>query len=148
MPGLFMILLGIVGYAVALPAATIKGITFDAHTLLISSLAVLCGYQAVVFALFTRTYAVAEGLMPEDPRLTRFFGVATLERGLIAAAALVFAGVVLIGLAVNAWRLVGFGQLDYAHTMRYVIPGATFTTIGLQTFFSSFFLNIIGMRRK
>src|SRR5688572_22409304 len=105
MPGLFLILLGTAGYFVALPATTIKGITFDAHTLLISSLAILCGYQAVVFALFTRTYAVAEGLMPEDPRLTRFFGVVTLERGLIAAAGLVFAGVVLIGLAVNAWRL-------------------------------------------
>ena len=148
MPGLFMILVGMAGYFVALPATTIKGITFDAHTLLISSLAILCGYQAVVFALFTRTYAVAEGLMPEDPRLTRLFQVVTLERGLVAAAALVFAGVVLIGLAVNEWRLVDFGRLDYARTMRYVIPGATFTTIGLQTFFSSFFLNIIGMRRR
>jgi glycosyltransferase involved in cell wall biosynthesis len=147
-PGMFLILLGILGYGAALPATTIKGITFDAHTLLISSLAILCGYQAVVFALFTRTYAVAERLMPEDPRLTRLFKVVTLERGLIAAAGLVFSGVVLIGLAVNQWRLAEFGRLDYAHTMRYVIPGATFTTIGLQTFFSSFFLNIIGMRRK
>jgi hypothetical protein len=58
------------------------------------------------------------------------------------------AGLFLIGLAVNEWRSVGFGALDYAHTMRYVIPGATFTTLGLQTFFSSFFLNIIGMRRR
>jgi hypothetical protein len=148
MPGLFLIVLGIVGYCVALPATTIKGITFDAHTLLISSLAILCGYQAVVFALFTRTYAVAEGLMPEDPRLTRFFKIVTLERGLIAAATSIIAGFVLIGLAVNEWRLAGFGRLEYAHTMRYVIPGATFTTVGLQTFFSSFFLNIIGMRRR
>ena len=147
MPGAFLILLGILGYCVALPAATIKGITFDAHTLLISSLSILCGYQAVVFALFTRTYAVSEGLMPEDPKLNRFFKFVTLERGLIAAAASIIGGLVLIGLAVNAWRLVGFGKLDYAHTMRYVIPGATFTTLGLQTFFSSFFLNIIGMRR-
>ena len=148
MPGVFLIFLGVLGYCVALPAATIKGITFDAHTLLISSLAVLCGYQAIVFAVFTRTYAVAEGLMPEDPKLTRFFNWVTLERGLIAAAASVIGGLILIGLAVNAWRIVGFGKLDYAHTMRYVIPGATFTTLGLQTFFSSFFLNIIGMRRR
>ncbi len=148
MPGLFLMLLGIVGYSVALPAATIKGITFDAHTLLVSSLAILSGYQAVVFAVFTRTYAVAEGLMPEDPKLVRFFKYVTLERGLVAAAASLVAGVVLIGLAVNQWRLTGFGRLDYAHTMRYVIPGATFTTLGLQTFFSSFFLNIIGMRRR
>ena len=147
-PGVFLTFLGVLGYCVALPAATIKGITFDAHTLLISSLAILCGYQAIVFAVFTRTYAVAEGLMPEDPKLNRFFRFVTLERGLIAAAASVLGGLVLIGLAVNAWRLVDFGRLDYAYTMRYVIPGATFTTLGLQTFFSSFFLNIIGMRRR
>ena len=148
MPGVLMILLGLLGYALALPAATIRGITFDAHTLLVSSLGLLCGYQAIVFALFTRTYAVAEGLMPEDPKLKWFFRWVTLERGLIAAAVAMVAGLVLIGIAVNEWRLAEFGRLDYAHTMRYVIPGATFTTLGLQTFFSSFFLNIIGMRRQ
>lgn len=147
MPGLVLIALGVLGYGLALPAATIKGVTFDAHTLLISSLGILCGYQAIVFALFTRTFAVAEGLMPEDPRLTRFFQWVTLERGLLAAAGSLLVGVLLIALAVNQWRLAGFGRLDYAHTMRYVIPGATLTTLGLQTFFSSFFLNIMGMRR-
>jgi len=148
MPGLAMIALGLAGYGLALPGVTIGKATFDAHTLLVSSMAVLCGYQAVVFAMFTRTYVVAEGLMPEDPRLTRFFQVATLERGLVCAGLALLAGLVLIGVAVDQWRAASFGHLDYAHTMRYVIPGATLTTLGLQTFFSSFFLSIIGMRRK
>lgn len=148
MPGLVMSFLGVLGYAVALPGVTIGKITFDAHTLLFASMSALCGYQAIVFALFTRTYAVSEGLMPEDPRLTRFFSVATLERGLVAAALTMLFGVTLLAIAVNDWRVANFGRLDYAHTMRYVIPGATLTTLGLQTFFSSFFVNIIGMRRR
>src|SRR5213075_1639291 len=70
MPGLLMVLFGLIGYALALPGVTLGKITLDAHTLLFASMGILCGYQAIVFALFTRTYAVSEGLMPEDPRLT------------------------------------------------------------------------------
>jgi len=34
---------------------------------------VLCGYQAILFAIFTKTFAISEGLMPEDRRLSCFF---------------------------------------------------------------------------
>jgi glycosyltransferase involved in cell wall biosynthesis len=148
MPGFALILLGLIGYALALPGVTFNRVTFDAHTLLFSSLAVLCGYQAVLFAIFTKTFAVNQGLLPEDPRLARFYQVATLERGLIASAISIAIGVVLLGLAVNKWRLAGFGHLDYASTMRLVIPGATLTTGGVQTFFASFFTSILSMLRK
>jgi glycosyltransferase involved in cell wall biosynthesis len=148
MPGLLMAALGLAGYCLAMPGVTIGRLTFDAHTLLFSSMAVLCGYEAIVFALFTRTYAVAEGLLPEDPRLTQFFKIATLERGLIGAGVMGVFGISLLAMAVNQWRLVHFGHLDYGHTMRYVIPGATLTTLALQTFFSSFFLSIMSMRKK
>jgi glycosyltransferase involved in cell wall biosynthesis len=148
MPGLLMVAFGVIGYALALPGVTLGRITLDAHTLLFASMGILCGYQAIVFALFTRTYAVSEGLMPEDPRLTKFFRVATLERGLLTGALALLFGLTLLVLAINEWRVTDFGRLDYAHTMRYVIPGATLTTLGFQTFFSSFFLAIMGMRRR
>jgi len=70
-----------------------------------------------------------------------------LERGLFAAAAAFVVGVVLLLVAVNQWRLTGFGRLDYAHTMRFVIPGATLTVLGFQTVLFSFFMSILGMRR-
>jgi len=50
--------------------------------------------------------------------------------------------------AVLQWRAVGYGQLDYARTMRYVIPGSTLTALGFQTFLSSFFISILGMARR
>jgi len=148
MPGLLLILLGIVGYGIALPGITITGITFDAHTLLFATLAILCGYQSVVFALFSKTFAVSEGLMPSDPRLERFFEMVPLERGLIAGGASLLAGLFLLIVSINQWRLTDFGHLDYAHTMRLVIPGAALTALGFQTILSIFFLSILRMRRR
>jgi glycosyltransferase involved in cell wall biosynthesis len=147
-PGLLLIFFGMAGYAIAMPALTLKGVTFDAHTLLFASLAILCGYQSVVFAVFTKTFAISEGLLPEDPRMTRLFKLVTLERGLALAILVLIAGLALLVAALLAWRRVDFGPLDYAQTMRLVIPGATLTALGFQTILSSFFVSILGMRRR
>jgi hypothetical protein len=57
-------------------------------------------------------------------------------------------GLALLLIAVNKWRLADFGALNYAETMRLVIPGATLTTFAIQTFFSSFFLSLLTLHRK
>jgi glycosyltransferase involved in cell wall biosynthesis len=147
-PGMLLVLLGLIGYGVAMPGLTVSGVTFDAHTLLFASLAILCGYQSILFAIFTKTFASSEGLMPEDQRLTRFFAVVNLERGLIMASAALLIGLALLLAAVNRWRLSGFGHLDYAHTMRLVVPGVTLTALGFQTVLSGFFVSILGIRRR
>jgi glycosyltransferase involved in cell wall biosynthesis len=147
-PGIMLVLLGIIGYAVAMPGMTLKGLTFDAHTLLFASLSILCGYQSIVFAIFTKTFAISEGLLPEDPRMNRFFQIVNLERGLIISSVTLFAGLGLLLMAINQWRLTHFGSLDYAHTMRLVVPGATLAALGFQTILSSFFVSILGTRRR
>jgi glycosyltransferase involved in cell wall biosynthesis len=147
-PGALLILAGLVGYALAMPAVSIRGVTFDAHTLLFASLSVLCGYQSIIFSVFTKTFAISEGLMPEDARLTKLFEVVNLERGLIMGAVSLLVGIGLLIAAINQWREASFGHLDYSHTMRWVIPGATLTALGFQTILSSFFISILGMRRR
>ena len=147
-PGMILACLGLIGYAVALPGLKISGITFDAHTLLFSSLAILMGYQSVLFAIFAKTFAISEGLLPKDPRVDRFFYLVYLERGLAIGAAAFLAGMILLSVAVWQWKSVHFGRLDYAITMRWVIPGATLATLGFQTILSSFFVSILGIKRK
>jgi glycosyltransferase involved in cell wall biosynthesis len=147
-PGFLLILAGVVGYGLALPGFTVRGVTFDAHTLLFASLAILCGYQSILFAVFTKTFAISEGLMPEDPRMRRFFEILNLERGLVISTASLVVGLSMLLAAVNQWRLTDFGNLDYGHTMRWVIPGATLTALGFQTILSSFFVSILGMHRR
>ena len=147
-PGMLMILAGVIGYVVALPQMRIAGIAFDAHTLLFASLFILCGYQSVLFAILTKTFAISEGLMPEDPKMDRFFSIVNLERGLIVAAIALVVGIALLLMAINIWRRAHFEALNYAETMRYVIPGSTLVALGFQTVLSGFFVSILGMRRK
>jgi hypothetical protein len=147
-PGVLLILLGLLGYGLALPGTTLVGVTLDAHTLLFASLFILLGYQSLLFAVFTKTFAIGEGLLPEDKRLTRLFTIINLEKGLLAGAGALLVGLALLLAAVNQWRLTGFGYLNYARTMRWVIPGVTLTALGFQTVLSSFFISILGMRRR
>jgi glycosyltransferase involved in cell wall biosynthesis len=147
-PGMLLIVVGLIGYGLAMPAVRIGNAVFDAHTLLFASLAILCGYQSVVFAIFTKTFAVNEGLMPEDDHYRLFYRWMNLERGLIAGLVTLVVGVALLLVAVNHWRLAGFGRLDYASTMRLVVPGSTLTALGFQTMLSSFFVSILGMHRR
>src|SRR5437870_1370216 len=147
-PGGVFIAFGLLGYLVAMPGLRIGHSTFDAHTLLFASLAILCGYQCILFAIFAKTFATTEGFLPPDRHLERFFEVVNLEKGLVVAALAVLAGGSLLLVAVWQWWLTGFGHLDYARTMRFVVPGATLVALGLQTVFSSFFVSLLGMRRK
>jgi len=148
LPGFLLVFFGILATAVALPGITIGPATFDAHTLLFGSLAFILGYQAIVFAIMTKAFAVGEGLMPKDRRLEGFFRVATLERGLIFGGVAFLGGLVLLIGAILQWTQAGFGVLDYGHTMRWVIPGATLAALGFQTMLFSFFISMMGINRK
>jgi glycosyltransferase involved in cell wall biosynthesis len=147
-PGLVLIAIGLAGYAIALPGVRIGAATFDVHTLLFASLALLAGQQAITFALLAKTFAIGEGLLPLDRRTERFFQAATLERGLLLGAATIVVGVGLLAAVAIEWWRVDFGPLDYAQTMRLAIPGATLTALGLHTVLGSFFGSILGLRRQ
>jgi len=127
---------------------TINGISFDVHTILYAALAINVGFQAINFAAFTKIYAISEGLLPEDPLLQKLFQYVTLEVGLILGALLVSLGLFGTVFAVSSWGAVSFGPLDPSKMLRLVIPAATAATLGFQIVLSSFFLSVLGLRRK
>ena len=147
-PGLVMIVLGLLGYAVALPGLRIAGVQFDVHTLLFASLAVLAGHQSLWFGACSRVFAMSAGLLPPNPRALWVAEHATLERGLLSGVALLLAGLCLLLVAVGQWWDTGFGALDPRQTMRWAIPGATLFALGVQTIFSSFFLGVLALQRR
>ena len=102
----------------------------------------------VVFAVFSKVYAVTEGFAPMPPTLGRLFDRVTLETGLAVGGLLALLGLATIGLAAYEWRLTDFGSLDPRATMRQVIPGSILVTLGFQTIFSSFFLSLLGLKRR
>jgi hypothetical protein len=86
--------------------------------------------------------------LPEDPRIDRFLGVVPLEVGLVMASCALIFGMLLLAAAVNQWRLVHFGNLNYAQTMRLVVPGATLTALEFQTILSAFLLSLLNLPQR
>src|SRR5215831_3232496 len=147
-PGLVLVALGLAGYALAMPGVTVRGMTFDAHTLLFASLAVICGYQSMMFAFIAKTFAITEGVLPPDPRIDRMAKLLPLSRGLLLGLMAAAVGGVMLIAAINEWRVLDFGRLNYADTMRVVVPGVTLAVLGYQTILSCLFLNLLNMRRR
>jgi len=147
-PGILLGLAGLACYLLVYGGLGIGPLRFDAHTLLFGSLAIICGFQSILFAVMTKVFAINEGLLPMDRRIERAFQILDLERGLVLAGLTMLAGLVLLGAAIGQWFDAGLGHLDYARTMRWVIPGVTLTTLGFQATLSGFFLSILGLRRK
>ncbi|MGB9233109.1 MAG: glycosyltransferase [Terriglobales bacterium] len=148
-PGVGMMLLGTTLGAWLLTAPrTVAGVTLDVHTLLYAAVFVLLGFQAISFAVFSKIFAISEGLLPPDPTLDRAFHYVTLEVGLIVGALFILAGLGLSVDAVGSWHSRHFGPLDYAQTMRLVIPASLFLTLGVQTILAGFFLSVLGLRRR
>ncbi|HEY8559744.1 MAG TPA: glycosyltransferase family 2 protein [Pyrinomonadaceae bacterium] len=148
-PGRILILAGIIGYILALPGWTLMGrIHFDVHTLLFSSLLITCGYQAILFAILTKTFAINEKMVPEDKRLTRFYSLVDLEKGILISFLMIFSGLFLLSVVVNEWMAVDFGNLNYPSTLRYAIPGFTLASLGFESFLFSFFASMLGINRR
>lgn len=126
---------------------TIGGVTFDVHTLLFAAVAVLVGFQAVTFAVFSKIFAITERLLPPDPRLDRLFQVFSLETGLVAGLLLLAAGFGGAFYGLSTWASKSFGPLAPTQALRIVIPAGLFIALGCQTILSSFFLSVLGLPR-
>jgi glycosyltransferase involved in cell wall biosynthesis len=148
-PGIALMLIGSGLGLWLLPASrTVGNVTFDVHTLVYAAAFVLLGFQATAFAVFTKIFAISEGLLPPDPALDRLFRYVTLEVGLGVGGLLTMVGLAASVYAVSSWGAQHFGMLDYSRTMRIVIPAALSLTLGVQTIFASFFLSVLGLRRR
>lgn len=148
-PGAALMLIGFLAGAWLLPGPrVIGGIGFDAQTLLYAGLAVLIGYQAVIFAFFTKVFAMNAGLLPHDERVARFTRMISLETGLIVGALLIIFGLAMSTFAVSVWARAAFGELDASLTLRLIVPAGVALTLGCQTILSSFFLSVLSLPRR
>jgi hypothetical protein len=143
-----LMLVGALGYAVALPGLTIGGVTFDVHTLLVASMALQFGFQSAAFGVLSTTYAIKQRFRPSSPRVDTFFTIFTLERGVIAGIAAAITGIAAVATAAVGWYKADFGPLDYSSTMRLVIPGVTLVTLGATAVLNSFLCSMLGLDRR
>jgi len=147
-PGLVVGIAGLViGALVATGPLTIGSVTFDVDTLVAASAMVVIGFQAVLFWLFTQVYAGAEGFLPEEPKVQRLLGKLSLERGLLIGAAIGVAGLVGLVFSLTYWQAHKFGQLNYEHALRLMVPSVTALVVSCQLVLGTFFLSILGIKQ-
>jgi glycosyltransferase involved in cell wall biosynthesis len=145
-PGLILGLAGIViGAIIAAGRLTIGDVTFDVDTLVAASAMVIVGFQAVLFWLFTRVYAGSEGFLPEEPYVQRVLAKLSLERGLVLGAVIGVAGLVGLVFSLTYWQANKFGELNYEHALRLMVPSATALVVSCQLVLGTFFLSILGI---
>jgi hypothetical protein len=107
------------------------------------------GFQLVAFAFFTKVFAIAEGLLPDDPRLSRVLKFFTLEKALLASIGVLLIGAILLFRATWLWGQAHFGELpSMEENLRRVIPAAALMVLGIQGIFSSFFMSALGLKTK
>jgi hypothetical protein len=148
-PGLLLLAVGLaVGAAVVPGPLRIGGINFDVDTLAVAAAMIVIGFQSILFALFTRVYAEAEGFLPAtSPRVRRLLSVWSLERGLLAGGLLAVAGLAGLVLSFAEWGGARFGDLNYETALRVVVPSVTALILSCQMVLGTFFLSILGIRR-
>jgi hypothetical protein len=149
-PGLSLFFLGLLLMllTVVRPFEIVKGIFFDANTLLFGGVFLITGFSCITLGLFTRTYATEEGFLPKsklDNRIEKFF---SLEAGVLIGLFILFCGVTGSVYSFYKWQQVKFGNLEYKDILRIVVPSATLILLGTQLLFSSFFLGILKIKRK
>jgi len=148
MPGIFLSMLGIAFAArLSLGDFQVGGILFNVGTLAVACMTVIVGFQLVAFAFFTKVFAIAEGLLPDDPKLARVFKIFTLEKGIVLGLLVLLAGSILLARSVWIWKQAGYGILPSTEeNLRRLIPAATLVVLGIQGIFSSFFMSALGLK--
>lgn len=149
-PGLLLMLIGsILGLLIIQgPIDLFDKIVFDTNTLLYAGAFFIIGFQAVCFAFFTRVYAMQEGFLPDKENLMKWFQYITLEVGLIIGVILTLLGLSGTFYSLYVWNQTHFGNLEYSSILRLVIPSVVALIIGAQTILSSFFLSVLGLKKK
>jgi hypothetical protein len=146
-PGLVLVFTGGVGGMVlSVSVVHLGNVRFDVGSLAVANMAAVVGLQLVAFAFYTKVFAIAEGLLPQDPQFAKIFRFFTLEKGIAVGVLFLLVGGGLLVHAVAVWKSAHYGDLDYSENLRRLLPAVTLIMTGIQIVFSSFFMSILGLK--
>ena len=144
LPGAFLALIGTLIALVSVTQVQILGRAWDLHTTVGGALLMIVGTQVLALGLCAHaygTYFMNEKDAWFDNMRARF----RLEHGLMLGGAIALVGFAAGAVIVGIWIHRGFGALSEE---RLAVFAATLLVVGIQIFFSSFLLSILGLRRR
>jgi glycosyltransferase involved in cell wall biosynthesis len=143
-PGTVMAAVGALIALAVLLQLQVLGRPWDLHTMVAGALLMVVGTQVLALGLCAHAYGTYF-MGEKDPWFDRMRARFRLEHGLVAGGLIMLVGLVLAAVILGTWIDRGFGQLSEE---RLAIMAATLLIVGLQIFFSSFLLSILGLRRR
>ncbi|MDQ3678679.1 MAG: glycosyltransferase [Actinomycetota bacterium] len=143
-PGVVMLILGLIVALISLTQIAIFGRQWNLHTTVAGELLCIVGTQVVALGLCAHAYGTYF-MGEKDPWFDRMRARFRLEHGLMLGMAVLFAGIIAGAVIVGIWVERGFGALSEE---RLAVTAAALVIIGLQIIFSSFLLSILGLRRR
>jgi glycosyltransferase involved in cell wall biosynthesis len=114
------------------------------HPLLFGALALILGYNLILFDVLAKTFSMGAGFARPEQWLRRF-EIFTLERGLLAGGLAFLAGAGLEVKIVLDWVRSGFGAMM---AVRGITIGMLAMVLGLQTAFASFLVSLMLIKRR
>jgi hypothetical protein len=142
-PGLILALLGSLIAGVSMSHVAVFGRQWELHTMITGALLMIVGVQVVGLGLCAHTYGTY--FMGEKERWFDYMRARyRLEHGLVLGGVITGFGLLAVAIIVGQWIAAGTGQLSEE---RLAVLAATLIIIGVQIFFTSFLLSILGLRR-
>jgi glycosyltransferase involved in cell wall biosynthesis len=120
------------------------GRAWGLHALIGGALLMIVGTQVLALGLCAHAYGTYF-MGEQDPWFDRMRAQFRLEHGLLLGGAFALIGLVMGGVIVGTWISHGFGSLA---DERLAVVAASLVIVGIQIFFSSFLLSILGLRRR
>jgi glycosyltransferase involved in cell wall biosynthesis len=120
------------------------GRAWGVHAIIGGALLMIVGTQVLALGLCAHAYGTYF-MGEKDPWFDRMRSRFRLEHGLLLGSLFVLIGIVLGGVILASWIAHGFGSLSYE---RLAVVAASLVIVGIQIFFSSFLLSILGLRRR
>ncbi len=142
-PGALMAVLGTLIAVTVLAQVDVLGRAWDLHTMVAGALLMIVGTQVLALGLCAHAYGTYF-MGEKDPWFDRMRARFKLEHGLLLGGAVVAAGFAVGAVILGIWIDRGFGALSEE---RLAVLAAALIIVGIQIFFSSFLLSIIGLRR-
>jgi hypothetical protein len=148
-PGIVMMLAGLaVGGLLLGQPIYINSIRLGLDTLVYCCTFVIAGFQAILFSMLSRMYAIHEGLYPQTARDHVYGRLINLERGLVAGAGILLIGLATALYAVWDWKQHAFGNLDTERIARVVLPSSVAISLGIEIILFSFLLSTFGLKAR
>jgi glycosyltransferase involved in cell wall biosynthesis len=143
-PGAALLVLGLLISIISLAQIPIFGREWNLHTVIAGELLCIVGTQILALGLCAHAYGTYF-MNEKDPWFDRMRARYRLEHGLMLGGAILAAGLISAATIVGIWIDRGLGALSEE---RLAATAAALIIIGLQVFFSSFLLSILGLRRR